>query len=190
MHQTATDFFQILVQAGAIPGQDFSCDPDKGFYLSDRCQTLLQTAYPDTDWLEILGTPSDRVHQMIETLHQQLGCPFIEKIIAQMQERFRTLSDDLAAGYLQAIFVGVEGATGIALYPLLQETLNLSEQVRLEWLMRLEAVTIPGNECLADLMMAAGVGEADYEIVNGEAMLTEAGWQRLSIVWDGNCMLA
>lgn len=190
MHQAAIDLFQLLVQAGAVPGQDFSCDASEGFHLSERCHSLLQTAYPDINWQEILGDPYDRVRQMIETIHQELGCPFVETIITQMRTRLQMLSDDLAAGYLQAIVLGVESATGIALYPFLLETLDLAEQARLEWLIRLEAAMIPGRECLADLILAAGVSETDYEIVEGEAILTEAGWQRLSLVWDGNRTMA
>ncbi|MDB9529891.1 hypothetical protein PN498_28150 [Oscillatoria sp. CS-180] len=190
MHQAAIDLFQLLVQAGAVPGQDFSCDPDQqAYHLNERCYDLLQRAYPEVDWHDVLGAPFAGIMQRIEKLHQQLGCPFVTNIVASMQHRLPHLPDDLAAGYIQAILIGVESATGIALYPFLMETFSLTEQARLEWLLRQEAIAIPGSDCLMDLIMAAGANTSDFAVQNGETVLTEAGWQRLSVVWDGDCLL-
>jgi len=190
MHQAAIDLFQLLVQAGAVPGQDFSCDAEhQAYHLSDRCYDLLQTAYPEVDWLDILGSPYANVAAQIEALHEQLGYPFIETLITRMVDRAATLPDDHAAGYVQAILVGVESATGIALYPFLAEALDMAGQARLEWLLRQEVVAIPGEVCLLDLIMAAGGTEADCDCQNGEIWLTESGWRRLSQVWDGESTL-
>lgn len=190
MHSAATDLFQLLIQAGAVPGQDFSCDPEQqAYHLNDRCYELLQNAYPDVNWHEILGAPYAGLAEKITTLHEQLGCPFVDNLVAQMHRRLAEMPDDQAAGYLQAIFVGVESATGIALYPFLMKTLELAEQARLEWLLRQTVVAIPGGECLLDILTAAGADTGDCEIYDGEAFLTEAGWQRVSLVWDGNCTL-
>ena len=103
--------------------------------------------------------------------------------------RLAALPDGEAAGYLQAILVGVESATGIALFPFLQAELDLAGQVRLEWLLRQTAIAIPGELCLLDLLQAAGATPQDYETHAGELWLTEAGWQRLSLVWTGECTL-
>jgi hypothetical protein len=188
MHKAAVDLFQLLVQAGAVPGQDFSCDPDQQAYrLNERCYRLLKTSYPDINWQDILGDPYAGIEAQIAALHQKLGTPFIPNLVAQMCDRLLQLPDDQAAGYAQAILVGVESATGIALYPFLVEALNLAEQARLEWLLRQEVDAIPGLDCLLDVLMAAGASEQDWEIYQNEAVLTEAGWQRLALVWDGNC---
>jgi len=190
MHQAAVDLFQLLVQAGAIPGQDFSCDAaQQAYHLNERCYELLQDAYPDVDWQDILGDPYAELEKRIEALHEQLGCAFVSNLLMQMRDRLAQLPDDQAAGYVQAVLMGVESATGIALYPFLVDSLDLSEQARLEWLLRQEVVAIPGDECLLDVITAAGASEHDYEIIQGEAVLTEAGWQRLSLVWDGSCTL-
>jgi len=174
-----------------MPGEDFSCDPEQqAYHLNQRCYDLLQAAYPDIDWLEIFGDPYAGIEERIETLHQQLGHRFVEQIVACLAQRLTSLPDDQAAGYVQAILVGVESATGIALYPFLRQSLNLSEQARLEWLLRQEAVAIPGELCLQDIMQAAGATPADYEVHAGEMWLTEAGWQRLALVWDGECTLS
>lgn len=191
MHQAAVDLFQLLVEVGAVPGQDFSCDPERqAYHLNGRCRELLQAAYPEVDWQDILGSPYTGVAEQIATLHGQLGVPFVDNAIAQLRHRLMTLPDDQAAGYVQALLVGVESATGIALYPFLVDLLDLGEQARLEWLLRQSVVAIPGGLCLLDLVVAAGGTEADCEINHGEALLTAAGWQRLSLVWDGECTLA
>ncbi|NER81867.1 MAG: hypothetical protein F6K42_20345 [Leptolyngbya sp. SIO1D8] len=59
----------------------------------------------------------------------------------------------------------------------------------LEWLLRQENITIPGKECLQDLILAAGGTEQDCEIHRGEVWLTEAGHQKLFQVWDGEYTL-
>jgi len=190
MHQAAVDLFQILVQAGAMPGEDFSCDPDQqAYHLNQRCYDLLQAAYPEVDWLEILGDPQAGVEAHIAALHQQLGHKFVDQIVERMTERLATLPDDSAAGYVQAVLIGVESATGITLYPFLMESLNLAEQARLEWLLRQAVEAIPGNECLQDIMQASGATAEEYSVEAGEVWLTEAGWQRLALVWDGECTL-
>ena len=101
----------------------------------------------------------------------------------------KTLPDEQAAGYLQALLTGVENATGIALYPFLTEHLDMAAQVRLEWLLRQEVVVVPGHACLLDLVLAAGGTEADCEIRQGETWLTETGCERLFLVWDGEYAL-
>ncbi len=190
MHQAAVDFFQLLVQAGAVPGEDFSCDANQQAYrLNERCYSLLQTAYPDVDWSAILGDPQAAIAAQIEQLHEQLNCPFVDTLVHLMGQRLATLSDTSAIGYVQAILSGVEAATGIALYPLLIPTLDLAAQARLEWLIRQPVEAIPAQACLGDLAEAAGCTATDYEIVGDEAWLTEAGWQRIALVWDAECTL-
>lgn len=190
MRQAVADLFQLLVQAGAVPGQDFSCDPEQqAFHLNERCYALLQATFPEVDWRDILGDPYAEIQEQIAALHHQLGCCFVDRLIAGMVQRLDTLTDDQAAGYVQAILVGVESATGIALFPFLKAALDLSRQARLEWLLRQQVVAIPGNECLQDLLQAAGATPEEYEVQAGEVWFTEAGWQRLSLVWDGECTL-
>ena len=190
MNEAAIDLFQLLVQVGARPGEDFSCDVEQQAYrLNRRCGDLLRAAYPDVDWEELLGVPYEAVQTAIAQLHAQLGCPFVDRLIAQMRRRLTTLPDAEAAGYVQAILVGVEAATGLALYPLLVEQLDMAAQARLEWLLRQETVVISGAACLLDLLQAAGGTAADYTLSGDDLWLTEAGWQRLSQVWDGECCL-
>ena len=190
MHQAAIDFFRLLVQAGAVPGEDFSCDSEQqAYHLNERCYHLLQEAYPDMDWQTVLGTPQTLIPERISQLHQRLGCPFVDNLLPRLISRLRTLPEEQVAGYVQTLLTGVESATGIPLYPLLAEQLEMVEQVRLAWLLRQEVVAIPGNECLLDLISAAGGAPADYGIHQGEFWLTETGRQRLFLVWDGDCTL-
>lgn len=186
MHEAAADLFQLLVQAGAVPGEDFSCDPEEQAYrLNERCYDLLQAAYPEVDWLEILGVPYVEVQARIAALHRRLGYPFVDDLVALMAARMAELPEAQAAGYLQVLLAGVEAATGIALYPFLAAQLDLAGQMRLEWLLRQPAGEVPEEACLWDLLQAAGSTEADYQRHQGEIWLTEAGKQRLSAVWHG-----
>ena len=190
MRQTATELFQLLIDVGAVPGQDFSCDAEQAaFHLNERCYELLQTAFPEVDWSDVLGNPHAGIEEQIATLHQALGACFFDHLVTLMVTRLAALPDGEAAGYLQAILVGVESATGIALFPFLQADLDLAGQVRLEWLLRQTAIAIPGELCLLDLLQATGATPQDYETHAGELWLTEAGWQRLSLVWNGECTL-
>ncbi|RZM75043.1 hypothetical protein [Leptolyngbya iicbica] len=190
MRQTAVDLFQLLVEAGAVPGQDFSCDAEQAaFHLNERCYDLLQAAFPQVDWSDVLGAPQAGVQHQIEALHEALGSHFVDQLVALMVSRLTALADDEAAGYVQAILVGVESATGIAIFPFLQAALDWAGQARLEWLLRQTAIAIPGELCLQDLLQAAGATSQDYETHAGELWLTEAGWQRLALVWDGECTL-
>ncbi|MEM6521203.1 MAG: hypothetical protein AAF722_17940 [Cyanobacteria bacterium P01_C01_bin.70] len=187
MDQAAVDFFQLLVQAGAVPGEDFSCDAEQQAYrLNERCHQLLRTAYPEIDWLDFLGDSQAGVKERIQKLHQQLGHDFVDQLIPLMRQRLTALPEDQAAGYVRAILAGVESATGIVLYPFLKNALNLSEQARLEWLLRQEVVAAPGSACLQDLLQAAGATAADYEVHANDVWLTETGWQKLSLVWPGD----
>lgn len=191
MHEAAIDFFRLLVQVGAVPGEDFSCDvTQQAYHLNERCYSLLQAAYPDVDWQSIVEVQSpEDVSNTVKYLHQQLGCPFVHNLIARMASRIKTLPDGQAAGYLQTLLTGVENATGIMLYPFLIEHLDMSVQVRLEWLLRQESVVIPAHECLFDLVLAAGGTEADCEMRQGETWLTETGCEKLFLVWDGEYAL-
>lgn len=191
MHSAVVDLFQLLVQAGAVPGQDFSFDAEQqACHLNERCYELLQAAFPDVDWPSILGDPYAELSEQIAVLHHQLGTDFISNIVNCIMRRLPLLPDDTAAGYVQAILVGVESATGIALFPFLHEALDLSGQVRLEWLLRQEQVMVPGDDCLQDLLQSVGAIAGDYVVQSGEFWLTEAGWQRLSLVWDVECQLS
>lgn len=187
MDQAVVNFFQLLVHAGAIPGQDFSCDAEQQAYrLNERCHRLLQTAYPDISWADVLGDPQAGNKDRIHKLHQQLGCCFIDELIPLVQQRFATLPESQAAGYLQALLAGVESATNIVLHPLLQSALSLAEQTRLEWLLRQEVTTVPINLCLQDLLQTAGTIGVDYEVHADEIWLTEAGRQKLALIWHGD----
>lgn len=190
MQSATTDLFQLLIQAGAVPGEDFSCDAEQqAYHLSERCYDLLQTTFPEIDWRDVLGDPYAGIADRIAQLHEQLGCPFVDQIVEKMRSRLGSLPDSLAAGYLQAVLVGVEGATGLSLYPFLVDGMDLADQARVEWLLRQTAIDIPGSECLLDILTSAGSCEADYELEGSEILLTQAGWQRLALVWNGECTL-
>ncbi|MEO1095109.1 MAG: hypothetical protein AAFX01_09430 [Cyanobacteria bacterium J06638_28] len=185
MDQSAIDFFRLLVQVGAVPGEDFSCDATQQAYrLNERCYHLLRTAYPDADWHAILNNAQPEPAQLIEQLHAELGCPFVHNLVQRILVRLKTLPETEAVGYCQALLNGVGEATGIMLYPFLVDELDMTGQVRLEWLLRQPVRTVPYHHCLLDLVQAVECADADYEITPEEAWLTETGQQRLSRVWN------
>lgn len=185
MDEPAIDFFRLLVEVGAVPGEDFSCDAVRQAYrLNERCYHLLQAAYPDVDWFMILQAIQPDPAQLVQQLHAELGCPFVDNLVERIRVRIKTLPEEQAAGYCQALLDGVGEATGIALHPFLVDELGMAEQVRLEWLLRQAVKTVPYNDCLLDLMQAVECTDTDYEITPEAAWLTETGQRRLARVWN------
>ncbi|MBD2259174.1 hypothetical protein [Pseudanabaena sp. FACHB-2040] len=189
MHSAAVDLFQMLVQAGAVPGEDFSCDGEnEAFRLGERCHELLRHAYPDVDWDDIFAPCPYDASPEIAMLHQHLGVPFVDRLLAQMHCRLQELPDAEAAWYLRQLLVGVEQRTGLLLYPLLTEEMTLSALARLEWLLRLEDVE-PCSFWLEDLILAAGGSPEDVQISENDCWLTEQGMDLLEMLWAGEVEL-
>lgn len=185
MHDAVLELVQLLVQAGAIPGTDFSCDPERqAFWMNNRSYTLLRDSYPEVDWDEIF-VGAQCAPPAITALHEQLGVPFADRLADRIVQQFQTLPHDQVAWYLQQVFSGVERRTGIALYPLLANRLNLTELARLEWLLREEVAIAPCQTWIEDVILAAGGHPDDVEWQDGEIYLTEQGMKLLETVWMG-----
>jgi hypothetical protein len=183
MHREAIELFRMLVQAGAVPGEDFSCDGQQGGYrLTQRSLDLLTAAYPDIDWSDLCAEPSQ---PLVQDLHEDLATAFVDVLLWRMKDRLNYLSDAQAAWYLTQILVGVQQRTGLNLLPLLVETVGLSGQVRLEWLLRLETVD-PCDYWLYDLVTAAGGDTDDVAWDEFGIYLTEKGLSLLEKVWLGD----
>lgn len=189
MHSTAVDLFQMLVQAGAVPGEDFSCDGEnQAFHLGERCYELLQNAYPEVDWDDLFTPAPYDASPEIELLHQHLGVPFVDRLLNRIRCRIQELPDAEAAWYLRQLLIGVEQGTGLLLYPLLTKDMNLAALARLEWLLRLEDIA-PCDCWLEDLILAAGGSPEDVQISPNGCWLTERGMSLLEMLWAGEVEL-
>jgi len=187
MQDVAIELFQLLVQAGAVPGDDFSCDGANRVYrLNQRCLHLLQQAYPEIDWLDIMDIQEQSWQEIIAALHERLGVPFVDNLIARMEQRLQRLPEAQAAWYVRQILTGVEYRTGLALFPVLSDRLSLMDKARLEWVLRQENGQ-PGDEWIADLVLAAGGCPRDLYHMGDGLGLTEQGLHRLESVWAGDC---
>ncbi|MDA0674075.1 MAG: hypothetical protein O3C67_10285, partial [Cyanobacteria bacterium] len=155
------------------------------FHLSERGFALLQQAYPDTDWAEVFGYPHDHLQQAIAALHEQLGCNFVDDLLATMGDRLPTLDNAAAGHYLYHLLTGVEAATGIALYPFLVERFNVPGQARLEWLLRQPLADTREVSWIQDLVLAAGGTSADCQVLGDQVVLTASGWHLIHQVWQG-----
>ncbi|MFE4104978.1 hypothetical protein [Almyronema epifaneia] len=205
MRKAEFELFQLMVDAGAVPGRDFAFDEEKqAYWLSDRCYELLQTNYPAQDWQQTFSEAAPEsaqplvdeevelksAQQAIALLNQHLGVDFVERIIRYTCDRLKFLANEQAAWYLQQIVYGVEQRTGIPLYELLKAQLDLSTQARVEWLLREQQALTPCSEWMADLILAAGGSLQDFELIQGEeALLSERGIRLLAAVWMGDCDL-
>lgn len=186
MHSTAVDLFQLLVQAGAVPGEDFSCDGEnQAFRLNERCYDLLRQAYPEVHWDDVFAPCPYDPSAEIEILHDYLGVPFVDRLLEKIQHRLHQLPDAQAAWYLRQLLGGVEQRTGLLLYPLLEAQVTLSTQARLEWLLRLEEVELC-DVWLEDLILAAGGTQEDVQLSDRGCWLTERGIELLEILWEGD----
>ena len=178
------ELFKMLIEAGAEPGDDFSYDMQTGSaQISDRAFEKLKAAFPDVDWAAI----SERVEVAPEVaadhINRYLGVDFVARILDTITQRIDQLPAEQATWYLQQILEGVEQRTYVPLYVLLQQQLPLAKQIRLETLLRGNA--IPCHLWMQDLIVAAGGGADDVNIVGEDAELTQSGLAILTAVWAG-----
>jgi hypothetical protein len=190
MDQGALNLFQILTQAGATPGQDFSFNPDdQTCIVTEQGYQLLKSAYPDMDWDSIFGVYEPDPSAAIAAIHDHLGVNFVDRILERINRRIREMPTSKGAWYLRQILAGVEQRTGVSLYSLLNDRLSLSRRARVECLLHPEVEPEPCGEWIGDLVQAAGGQRQDVKIDGAEAVLTERGVRLLAIVWAGECNL-
>ncbi|MGD1905749.1 MAG: hypothetical protein ACFB0C_07120 [Leptolyngbyaceae cyanobacterium] len=191
MNPAAIDLFRLFTEVGAVPGEDFSWDRERqSYHLNERCFTLLQAAYPDLEWDEVLADEEPDNPTAVARLHESLGFPFIDRLAIRIALRLPELPDAQAAGYIQVIFGGVKAATGVDLYPCVVEQLGMTGHLRLEWLLRQEEPVVPDDTWLLDLMQAAEAPPEECSFHEGEVWLDEAGLTRLSQVWQGDYVVS
>lgn len=190
MHEDTLHLAQLLIQAGATPGKDFSCDSSsEACHITERGFNLLQQAYPQIDWGSIAESVEVSSQQAIDALHSHLGVDFVDRIVHYILQRLRQLPSEQASWYLQQILGGVEQRTGIPLLQMLVERVDLPRQLRIECLLHDEAIATPCAEWMTDLVMAAGGTAQDIAFEGDDAVLTEHGLRLLATVWAGDCNL-
>lgn len=185
MSDNAIRLFQMLVEAGAKPGEDFSYNlQTASAEISDRAFEMLQAAYPDINWSSVCERISVDPAVPVDALNRYLGLDFTEQILTRIEQRISELSPMRATWYLQQVLGGVEHRTKIPLYMLLQRRMSLDKQMWLERLLRQSAA--PCYVWMSDLVEAAGGDSEDVEFSGDEATLTQAGLALLTAVWDGD----
>lgn len=184
MADDAIRLFQMLIEAGAKPGEDFSYDlHTSSAQISDRAFDKLKAAYPDIDWPSICERVEVDPALPVEYLNSYLGVDFVEGILTRIEHRLVELEPTQATWYLQQVLGGVEQRTHVPLYVLLQRRLPLARQARLETLLRQDST--PCTLWMKDLIEAAGGKPEDVELSGDEAVLTQQGLALLQAVWDG-----
>lgn len=184
MADDAVKLFQMLVEAGATPGEDFSYDlQSASAQISDRAFEKLKVAFPDVDWMSICDRVEVDPNLPAEYLNTYLGIDFVERILTRIEQRLGELEPQQTTWYLQQILGGVEHRTNVPLYVLLQRRLPLDKQARLERLLRQEATSC--YIWMQDLIEAAGGEPEDVDIDDDEATLTQRGLALLTAVWTG-----
>ncbi len=184
MADDAIKLFQMLVEAGAVPGEDFSYNlQSSAAQISDRAFEKLKAAFPDVDWMSVCDRVEVDPNLPAEYLNTYLGIDFVERILTRIEQRLSELAAPQATWYLQQVLGGVEHRTNVPLYVLLQRRLPLDKQAQLERLLRQEA-----ESCyiwMQDLIEAAGGEPEDIEVEEDEAALTQKGLALLTAVWTG-----
>lgn len=186
MHSKDIEFFRMLVEAGAQPGQDFSYDLGQGTcHINERGFILLQNAFPQIDWQNIASLVERDLDAPVKTLSEHLGIAnFAVSVMERLQQRLEELPTNEAAWYVHQILGGVEARTGIALYQLIQRDLSESLCQQLEQLLKLTPITA-SNVWIEDLVLAAGGSAEDIAYDGQEVLLSEAGVDLLTQVWVG-----
>ncbi|MEL6137104.1 MAG: hypothetical protein AAFQ61_00750 [Cyanobacteria bacterium J06626_23] len=185
MDDGAAQLFRMLVEAGATPGKDFSCDAERHVYrMSERAYILLQLAYPELDLSQFASKSTRDEAAAATALNQQLGIDFTGRLLTRIEQRLQQLSPADAAWYLQLLLSGVEQRTGVGLDQLLLERLSPENQAWVNQLLEMDAAT-PCDLWMRDLVEAAGGSPEDVEIENDEVLLSEPGLALLMSVWVG-----
>ena len=186
MHSDNVQLFRMLIEAGAVPGEDFSYDLSQGScHINERGFILLQTAFPHINWHEISSVVERDLETPVRTLNQQLGVEdFSGAIIQRIQERMQQLPISQATWYVHQILGGVEQRTGVALYQLMQQQLSPESLQQLDQLLKLSPMH-PCQLWIEDLVLAAGGSIDDIDYDGDEVLLSEAGIALLGAVWTG-----
>lgn len=186
MHQQALQLVQMLVKAGAVPGQHFSCyDHDEACHITEHGFDLLKQAYPSIEWDDLAQRVDIDHQEAVDTLHAYLGVDFVDRMLQCIPTRLKELLPPQASWYLKQVLGGVEQRTGIPLYLMLMEGMELSQQAHVQCLLHSEAIAEPCAEWIGDLLLAAGGTHHDFEYEGEEAILTERGVRLLAAVWAG-----
>ncbi|MEM9215326.1 MAG: hypothetical protein AAGD25_13375 [Cyanobacteria bacterium P01_F01_bin.150] len=186
MHQHVVEIFQTLAKAGAVPGTDFSVDPNDGsLRMNQESYQILRTLYPDVEWEDVTDVVEPDLRADVHALHQHLGTNFVDELIFYIHERLSELPSSQAAWYLQQVLGGVQQRTGINLYDLLIQNIDISRFVYIESLFTGDVVPTPCHMWIGDLILSAGGTRNDFEFEDDDAMLTERGLRLLALVWAG-----
>ncbi|MEM8807769.1 MAG: hypothetical protein AAGF01_17250 [Cyanobacteria bacterium P01_G01_bin.38] len=185
MHPDSVQLFRMLIQAGANPGEDFSCDSsNQTIRMNERSFVMLQNAFPEIDWHASAQMIERDVQTPASQLEAALGVPFIEQILSSIEQRSQQLPATEAAWYLQQLMGGVERRTGISLYHCLHQNAPLPLRVRIDALLDDQNPT-PCNDWIGDLILAAGGDPSDFEVEGHEVLLSERGMALFEYVWAG-----
>ena len=186
MHTEAVQLFQVLIQAGATPGEDFSFNAEQQTCeINERAYQLLKQKYPEADWDNVFGVLEADPNQATQAVNNHLGVNFVEDILERIRDRLQELPKYKAAWYIRQILGGVEDRTRISLYTLLSQQLSLSRQAYLECLLHPHMAADPCGEWIEDLVLAAGGLPEDVILDHDEVALSDRGMQLLASVWAG-----
>lgn len=185
MDENATQLFRMLVEAGATPGQDFSCDETRQIYrLSERAYILLQLAYPELDLSQFTSRIERDEAGAAAALNGALGLPFTDRLMARMEARLQQLSPLALTWYLHQILSGVERRTGVAFYHLWQSSLSSDVRQQVDRLLEQSSATLC-NVWMQDLVEAAGGAADDVQLDGEDVVLSDRGLALLTAVWAG-----
>ena len=185
MDEHATQLFRMLVEAGATPGRDFSCDEARQTYrLSERAYILLQLAHPELALSQFSSRAERDDAAAAMALNERVGVPFTELLITRMEQRLETLQPLALTWYLHQILSGVERRTGVSLYQLWQTRLSAQAKGRIDQLLEQSTAALC-NVWMQDLVEAAGGDPGDALLEGEEVMLTDRGLSLLTAVWAG-----
>ena len=186
MEENATQLFRMLIEAGATPGKDFSCDETRQTYrMSERAYILLQLAYPELDLSQFASRTERDDVAAAAALNAQLGTDFTGQLMTRMNERRQQLQPLTLVWYLQQILNGVERRTGVSLYRLWHAQLPTDAQQQVDQLLEQSTAALC-NLWMQDLVDAAGGDTADVAIEGDDVWLTDRGLALLTTVWEGD----
>lgn len=185
MNEDVVQLFRMLIEAGAQPGEDFSCDlAHQSCHINERGFILLQNAYPQIDWHDF----SKQIEPDLETpaihLNQTLEIDFVGRILQRIESQLPILPKASAAWYVQQVLGGVQQRTGVSLHHFLNKQASPALLSLVNQLLQ-EHLATPCHQWIGDLIWAAGGTDDDFEVTDDDVLLSDRGIHLLQQVWAG-----
>lgn len=196
--ESMNTIYQMLIDKGYTPGQDFSIHPQGGVILSKNASEAVLADVPEEFRADVReGMQLQIIPSALDTLEEHLGVPFFDRLRQRVSDRLPTYTDSQAAAYLAVMASGFENRTHIELLPILLNHVAEAHLDRIQGIIDMMQKpdeldsSNPTHKVMLDLICAAG-GEdelkphPDYPDNPDEYFISRRGLEIFAQIWHGD----